>query len=111
MRYQQWTLYSSTCSKCDGSAKTQIVGTEIAFHGSNSFNSHKTMNFILLILIPIAIGLWAQMKVKSAYGKYVQVPSRGRITGREAVNLTRETPTTKTSTSSRYLKQHTGVSK
>jgi len=42
------------------------------------------MNFILLILIPIAIGLWAQMKVKSAYGKYVQVPSRGRITGREA---------------------------
>lgn len=42
------------------------------------------MNFILLILVPIAIGLWAQMKVKSAYGKYVQVPSRGRITGREA---------------------------
>jgi len=32
----------------------------------------------------MAIGLWAQMKVKSAYGKYVQVPSRGRITGREA---------------------------
>ena len=42
------------------------------------------MNFLLLILIPMAIGLWAQMKVKSAYGKYVQVPSRGRITGREA---------------------------
>ena len=32
----------------------------------------------------MGIGLWAQMKVKSAYGKYVQVPSRGRITGREA---------------------------
>jgi Zn-dependent membrane protease YugP len=30
------------------------------------------------------IGFWAQMKVKSAYGKYSQVPSRGRITGREA---------------------------
>jgi Zn-dependent membrane protease YugP len=42
------------------------------------------MNFLLLILIPIVIGLWAQMKVKSTYGKYVQVPSRGHITGREA---------------------------
>lgn len=42
------------------------------------------MYLILLILIPMAVGLWAQMKVKSAYGKYVQVPSRGRITGREA---------------------------
>ena len=42
------------------------------------------MNCIFLILIPIAVGLWAQMKVKGAYGKYVQVPSRGRITGYEA---------------------------
>ena len=42
------------------------------------------MNFLILILIPMAIGFWAQMKVKSAYGKYVQVPSRGRITGYEA---------------------------
>ena len=40
--------------------------------------------FLILILIPIAVGLWAQMKVKSAYGKYVQVPSRGHITGYEA---------------------------
>lgn len=42
------------------------------------------MNFIFLIIVPILVGLWAQMKVKSAYSKYVQVPSRGRITGREA---------------------------
>lgn len=42
------------------------------------------MKFLILILIPMAIGFWAQMKVKSAYGKYVQVPSRGRITGYEA---------------------------
>ncbi len=42
------------------------------------------LNFLLLILIPIAVGLWAQMKVKSAYGKYIKVPSRGRITGYEA---------------------------
>jgi Zn-dependent membrane protease YugP len=38
----------------------------------------------------MAIGLWAQMKVKSAYGKYVQVPSRGRITGREAAQAVME---------------------
>ena len=42
------------------------------------------MNFLLLILIPILVGLWAQMKIKGAYNKYVQVPSRGHITGREA---------------------------
>lgn len=42
------------------------------------------MTFIALIIVPIIVGLWAQMKVKSAYNKYVQVPSRGRITGREA---------------------------
>jgi Zn-dependent membrane protease YugP len=42
------------------------------------------MSFLFLIIIPIVVGLWAQMKVKSAYGRYVQVPSRGRITGREA---------------------------
>lgn len=40
--------------------------------------------FILLILVPLIVGLWAQMKVKGAYSKYVQIPSRGRITGREA---------------------------
>jgi len=42
------------------------------------------MDFILLIIIPAAVGIWAQMKVKGTYSRYVQVPSRGRITGREA---------------------------
>lgn len=36
------------------------------------------------------VGLWAQAKVKSAYGKYVQVPSRGRITGVEAARAVME---------------------
>ncbi|NBB80305.1 MAG: peptidase [Verrucomicrobia bacterium] len=40
--------------------------------------------FILLIIVPLLVGLWAQMKVKSAYNRYVQVASRGGITGREA---------------------------
>jgi hypothetical protein len=48
------------------------------------------MSFLVLIIIPILVGLWAQMKVKSAYGKYVQVPSRGRITGREAAQAVME---------------------
>jgi Zn-dependent membrane protease YugP len=48
------------------------------------------MNFLILILIPIIVGLWAQMKVKSTYGKYVKVPSRGHITGREAARAVME---------------------
>jgi Zn-dependent membrane protease YugP len=40
--------------------------------------------WLLLILLPILLGFWAQMKVSSAYQKNVQVPSRGRITGAEA---------------------------
>ncbi|MEM8867467.1 MAG: zinc metallopeptidase [Verrucomicrobiota bacterium] len=48
------------------------------------------MTFIVLIIIPILVGLWAQMKVKSAYGRYVQVASRGRITGREAAQAVME---------------------
>jgi Zn-dependent membrane protease YugP len=40
--------------------------------------------WIILIGIPMMFGLYAQMRVTSAYGKNVQIPSRGRITGREA---------------------------
>lgn len=36
------------------------------------------------------VGLWAQMKVKGAYNKYSEVPSRGRITGREAAQAVME---------------------
>jgi Zn-dependent membrane protease YugP len=38
----------------------------------------------LLIIIPMLFGLYAQMKIRSAYGKNVQIPSRGRISGYEA---------------------------
>jgi len=38
----------------------------------------------ILIGIPMLFGLYAQMRVMSAYNKNVQIPSRGRITGREA---------------------------
>lgn len=42
------------------------------------------MDYLLLIIVPFVVGLWAQMKVKGTYSKYVQVPSRGGITGYEA---------------------------
>ena len=40
--------------------------------------------WIVLIAIPMLFGLYAQFRVQSAYGKNSEIPSRGRITGREA---------------------------
>ncbi len=40
--------------------------------------------WILLVLVPILLGFYAQMKVSSAYAKNVEIPSRGHITGLEA---------------------------
>ncbi|RME69496.1 MAG: zinc metallopeptidase [Verrucomicrobia bacterium] len=40
--------------------------------------------FLLLIIPTILFGLYAQMRVSSAYSKNARIPSRGRITGAEA---------------------------
>jgi len=40
--------------------------------------------WIILIAIPMLFGLYAQFRVRSAYSKNVKIPSRGRLTGREA---------------------------
>ena len=40
--------------------------------------------WFVLIIVPFLFGLYAQMRVHSAYNKNVQIPSRGHITGREA---------------------------
>lgn len=40
--------------------------------------------YLILIIIPMLLGFYAQMKVSSAYSKYKRVGSRSRITGREA---------------------------
>jgi len=40
--------------------------------------------WILLIIVPMLFGLYAQTRVRSAYNKNVRIASRGRITGREA---------------------------
>lgn len=42
------------------------------------------MNFILLIILPIAVGLYAQMRIKSAYSKNCKKLSREGLSGREA---------------------------
>lgn len=54
---------------------------------ATTFNHTTTMTlWIILIGIPVLLGLYAQMRVMSAYQKNVQVPSRGGITGREAAD-------------------------
>lgn len=40
--------------------------------------------WIVLIIIPLLFGLYAQMRVSSAYNKNARIRSRGNITGREA---------------------------
>lgn len=40
--------------------------------------------WVVLIVIPMLFGLYAQFRIRSAYSKNVQIPSRGGITGREA---------------------------
>jgi uncharacterized protein len=42
------------------------------------------MYWLILLGIPLILGLYAQIKVSSAYQKNSQIGSRGRITGREA---------------------------
>ncbi len=42
------------------------------------------MYWLLLLIVPVLLGLYAQMKVSSAYQKNLQIASRGRITGAEA---------------------------
>jgi len=40
--------------------------------------------WLLLLIVPFLLGLYAQMKVSSAYRKNLQIASRGHITGAEA---------------------------
>ncbi len=42
------------------------------------------MLWLALIAVPMLFGLYAQFRVSSTYNRNVRIPSRGRITGREA---------------------------
>jgi Zn-dependent membrane protease YugP len=41
-------------------------------------------NYLIFIIIPFILGLWAQMRVTSTYRKWSNVRSRGGLTGAEA---------------------------
>ena len=41
------------------------------------------MNFIILFIVPLAIGLWAQHRVKSTFARNLQVPVSHGLTGAE----------------------------
>jgi len=45
------------------------------------------MNFLLLVLIPIFIGMYAQMRISSAYQKNSRIRARSGCTGREVAEL------------------------
>jgi len=42
--------------------------------------------YLVILIGPFLFGLYAQMRVHGAYSKNVKIPSRGRITGREAAD-------------------------
>jgi Zn-dependent membrane protease YugP len=46
--------------------------------------------WIVLIIVPMLFGMYAQMKIQSAYGRNVQIPSRSRIRGAEAAQAVME---------------------
>ncbi len=46
--------------------------------------------WIVLIIIPMLFGLYAQMKIQSTYGRNSQIPSRNRIRGAEAAQAVME---------------------
>jgi Zn-dependent membrane protease YugP len=41
-------------------------------------------HYLALIIAPILIGLWAQWRVKSAFGKYSQVRASSNVSGAQA---------------------------
>src|SRR5205085_630229 len=48
-----------------------------------SIHSTPMLIWIILIIVPMLFGLYAQMRIRSAYTANAQVGSRGGITGRE----------------------------
>ena len=40
--------------------------------------------YLVLIIIPLLLGMWAQARVSGTYGKYSQIGSRSGISGRDA---------------------------
>ena len=43
-----------------------------------------TLVWLLTMIVPLGLGLWAQQKVKRTFAKYSQVPVRSGMTGAQA---------------------------
>jgi hypothetical protein len=43
--------------------------------------------YLVFVVPPLLLGLWAQMKVRSAYAKYTKVANQRRLTGLDAANI------------------------
>jgi Zn-dependent membrane protease YugP len=43
--------------------------------------------YFLLVIPPLLLGFWAQIKVRNAYAKYTRVPNQRRMTGLDAAQL------------------------
>jgi Zn-dependent membrane protease YugP len=43
--------------------------------------------YLILVVPPLLLGLWAQMKVRNAYAKYTRVPNQRGLTGLDAARL------------------------
>lgn len=46
--------------------------------------------WIALLIVPMLFGMYAQMKIRSAYAKNIQIPSRRRLRGAEAAQAVME---------------------
>src|SRR3954470_4321912 len=46
--------------------------------------SSLTLVWLLTMIVPLGLGLWAQNKVKRTFAKYSQVPVRSGMTGAQA---------------------------
>jgi Zn-dependent membrane protease YugP len=44
-------------------------------------NGHSLAPYLLLIVVPLLLGLWAQFRVKSAFGSASRIPASSRLTG------------------------------
>jgi Zn-dependent membrane protease YugP len=40
--------------------------------------------YLLLIIVPMLLGLWAQFRVKSAFGRYSQMRAHSNMSGADA---------------------------
>jgi len=63
--------------------KNHLVPVEKSL-AAYTFHPHMNMTMILLLIVPMVIGLWAQSRVKSAFGKWSKIAATSGVTGAQA---------------------------